>query len=342
MKQRLPQLPVQGPCSEAMERPHLCGVCRRAEAVRGLRRCSLVISESPPLQALLAKAAVVARTSSSAVIRGETGSGKEVVARLIHANSPRRAAPFVAVNVAALPPELLESELFGHVRGAFTGAVATTPGLFGEADGGTLLLDEIGEMPLALQAKLLRVLQEGEIRRVGEAKGRPVDVRVLSATHRDLKALVASGRFREDLYYRLHVFGLVVPPLRERRADVFPLAQMFAARLGLDELRFSREARAAFERYPWPGNVRELGNVVEHAAAFAAGGVVEVADLPDDLQAPGAAGVTDRAKPLLSLAEVERQHIASVLAACGQNFGEASKVLGISRTTLWRKVSTAP
>lgn len=326
-----------GPCVEPMERPALCGACRRSDARDGVRRCSLVIAESPALHALMRKASVVARTASSVVIHGETGTGKEVIARLLHANSPRRTAPFVAINVAALPSELLESELFGHVRGAFTGAVATTPGLFGEANGGTLLLDEIGEMPLVLQAKLLRVLQEGEIRRVGESKGRPVDVRVLSATHRVLKALVRQGRFREDLYYRLHVFGLTVPPLRERRADILPLARMFAARMGVHELRLSHKARAILEQYRWPGNVRELGNVVEHACAFAPSGVIEPTHLPEELLDSPA--ITSDV-PLVSLAEVERQHIAAVLAACGNNSVEAAKVLGISRTTLWRKVSS--
>ena len=338
-RRELRHLPVVGPCAEPMERPRLCGVCRHVEADHGVRRCSLVVSESAPLRSLVAKLAVVARTASSVVVHGETGSGKEVVARLIHANSARSAGPFVAVNVAALPPELLESELFGHVRGAFTGAVSTTAGLFGEADRGTLFLDEIGEMPLPLQAKLLRVLQEGEIRRVGESKGRPVDVRVLSATHRDLKALVAQGRFREDLYYRLRVFALAVPPLRERRADVLPLARMFAARLGVLEVRFSREARAALERYRWPGNVRELGNVVEHALAFAAGGTIEASHLPEELVATAPDDVTATPE-VLSLAEVERLHIARVLAACAQNHVEAAKRLGISRTTLWRKLST--
>ncbi|MBS2020523.1 MAG: sigma 54-interacting transcriptional regulator [Deltaproteobacteria bacterium] len=323
-----------------MDRPALCGVCRRSEEVDGLRRCSLVVSESPALRAVMARAAVVARTTSSVVVHGETGTGKEVVARLVHANSPRRSGPFVAVNVAALPPELLESELFGHVRGAFTGAVTTTQGLFGEADGGTLFLDEIGEMPLPLQAKLLRVLQEGEVRRVGESKGRRVDVRVVSATHRDLKALVAQGSFREDLYYRLRVFGLVVPPLRDRRADILPLAQMFAARLGHHELRFSREARAALEKYRWPGNVRELGNVVEHAVAFAEGGLVEVAHLPEEVTSSGPAAPP--AGALRSLAEMEHQHISAVLAACDNNQVLAAKVLGISRTTLWRKLSAPP
>ena len=324
-----------------MERPRLCGTCRHAEPTAGLRRCSLVVSESPALRKVLARVAVVAKTSSSVVIHGETGTGKEVIAKLLHSNGPRKTKPFVAVNVAALPSELLESELFGHVRGSFTGATATTPGLFGEADGGTIFLDEIGELPLPLQAKLLRVLQEGEIRRVGEPKARPVDVRVVSATHRDLADLVAKGRFREDLYYRLRVFSLVVPPLRERPADVMPLASMFAARLGVPGLVFTRAARRILERYRWPGNVRELGNVVEQAAAFAEGGVVDVDQRPEELRgAPPSNPSAD--SPLVSLAEIERRHIARVLAACAQSHGEAAKILGISRTTLWRKLSAAP
>jgi two-component system response regulator HydG len=305
--------------------------------VDGLRRCSRVVAESAALRQLLARCAVVAQTKSSAVIHGETGTGKEVVARLIHSNGPRHARPFVAVNVAALPSELLESELFGHVKGAFTGAAGTTDGLFGEADGGTLLLDEIGEMPLPLQAKLLRVLQDGEIRRVGEARARPVDVRVLSATHRDLKALVASGRFREDLFYRLRVFTLSVPPLRERRDDIVPLARMFAGRLGVAELKLTARARALLERYAWPGNVRELGNVVEHAIAYAGGGAVEVAHLPEDLEA--APAPPPSGGDLVSLAQVERAHIGRVLRSCDNNQERAARILGISRSTLWRKLS---
>jgi len=338
------RLPLAGPCTEPMERPGLCGLCRRSEAQDGLRRCSLVVSESATLRALMERASVAARTSSSVVIHGETGSGKEVVARLIHANSARRTGPFVAVNVAALPGELLESELFGHVRGAFTGAVSTTQGLFGEAEKGTLLLDEIGEMPLVMQAKLLRVLQEGEVRRVGESRGRAVDVRVLSATHRDLKSLVAQGRFREDLYYRLRVFGLIVPPLRERRADILPLAHMFAARIGRPQLKFAPRAQEVMEAYSWPGNVRELGNAVEHAAAFAEGGLVEDAHLPEELhESRGGAqrGRAARLPSLLSLADVERQHIEEVLSACAHNQAEAARILGISRTTLWRKIARA-
>jgi two-component system response regulator HydG len=332
------RLPMVGPCNEAMERVRLCGVCRLAPEVDGLRRCSKVVAESPALREVLARCAVVAQTSSSAVIHGETGTGKEVIAKLIHSNGPRHGRPFVAVNVAALPSELLESELFGHVKGAFTGAAGTTSGLFGEADGGTLLLDEIGEMPLSLQAKLLRVLQEGEIRRVGEARARPVDVRVLSATHRDLKLLVAGGRFREDLYYRLKVFTLTLPPLRERRDDIVPLVRMFAGRLGVAELKLSTRARTLLERYAWPGNVRELGNVVEHAVAYARGGMIEAGHLPEELGAVPAASSPGEVR-LRSLDEVEREHIAHVLKSCDNSQEQAARVLGISRSTLWRKLS---
>lgn len=304
-----------------------------------MRRCSRVVAESVALREVLSRCAVVAQTASSAVIHGETGTGKEVIAKLIHSNGPRHARPFVAVNVAALPAELLESELFGHVKGAFTGAATTTSGLFGEAEGGTLLLDEIGEMPLPLQAKLLRVLQEGEARRVGEARARPVDVRVLSATHRDLKALVASGRFREDLFYRLRVFALNVPPLRERRDDIVPLARMFAARLGVAELKLAARTRALLEKYGWPGNVRELGNVVEHAVAFARGRPIELEHLPDDLASTPLSPAPGEQR-LKSLDAVEREHIARVLACCSNNQEQAARVLGISRSTLWRKLSS--
>jgi transcriptional regulator with PAS, ATPase and Fis domain len=331
-------LPVVGPCTEPVEQLRLCGICRRSSEIDGLRRCSQVIAESPAMRQLLARTGVVATTTSSVVIHGETGAGKEVIARLIHANSARHAKPFVAVNVAALPPDLLESELFGHVKGSFTGALTTTAGLFGEADGGTLLLDEIGEMPPPLQAKLLRVLQEGEIRRVGEPRARPIDVRVLSATHRDLEALVAEGRFREDLYYRLKVFTLSVPPLRERREDILPLAELLAGRRDAPKLRLSTNARKALERYGWPGNVRELGNVIEHAVAFARGGPIQTEHFPEAL------GVAPRDRPrkeerLRSLRDVEREHIARVMRACGENQGEAARVLGIGRSTLWRKLS---
>ncbi|MGC4091191.1 MAG: sigma-54 dependent transcriptional regulator [Polyangiaceae bacterium] len=268
------------------------------------------------------------------LIRGETGSGKEVLAKLLHANGRREAKPFLAVNVAALPPELLESELFGHVRGAFTGAATTTDGLFGEAEGGTLLLDEIGEMPLTLQAKLLRVLQEREVRRVGEARPRQVDVRVLSATHRDLDALVAAGRFREDLYYRLKVFSLTVPPLRERREDLLPLGRLFADRLGVSELKISASARSILEQYAWPGNVRQLSNVIEHALAFASGSAIDTQHLPEEFE-PRRRTSTGIFR---TLAAVEQEHVEGVMRACDGNQMRAAKVLGIGRSTLWRKL----
>jgi two-component system response regulator HydG len=253
----------------------------------------------------------------------------------LHSNSKRENKPFVAVNVAALPPELMESELFGHVKGSFTGAFATTPGLFGEADGGTLFLDEIGDMPLALQAKLLRVLQEREVRRVGETRARRIDVRVLCATHRDLAALVRDGRFREDLYYRMKVFSLSVPPLRARVEDIVPLARLSAGRLGIERMELSAEAQKALETYRWPGNVRELNNAIEHAAAFAQGAPIDVRHLPEELRAPPA---TRAAASLRPLVDVERDHLRHVLAACEGNQAMAAKVLGIGRSTLWRKL----
>jgi two-component system response regulator HydG len=331
---------VRAPCREPVQTSRLCGLCRVSPEIDGLRRCSRVVADSASMQRLLARAGVVTATSSAVLINGETGTGKEVVARLIHSNSRRQSRPFVAVNVAALPPELLESELFGHVKGAFTGAVTTTNGLFGDADGGTVLLDEIGEMPLRLQAKLLRFLQEGEVRRVGETRARRVDVRIISATHRELRALVAAQQFRDDLYYRLNVVSLNVPPLRERREDIVGLARMFGQRLGGPPLQLTQPARNWLENHTWPGNVRQLGSAIEHALAFAQGAPVDLGHLPEDLTAPaapplGASGV------LRTLAAVERDHIRAVLAACRNNQVEAARVLGIGRSTLWRKLSAA-
>jgi two-component system response regulator HydG len=317
--------------------PRLCPVCRLAPDVGGLRRCSRVVAESAAMRALLTRAAPIAAAGAAPVIlRGETGSGKEVVARTLHANSPRRGRPFVAINVAALPAELLESELFGHVKGAFTGAVASKAGLFEAADGGTLFLDEIAEMPAALQAKLLRALQDGELRRVGDTRAFAVDVRILCATHRDLADAVERRAFREDLYYRLKVFTLEVPPLRERRADILPLARLFAARHGAATPRFTPAACAALEGWRWPGNVRELENAVQHGVVLAGGGDIDVAHLPDELRERRPA--RPRARPLRTLAEAERDHILEVLEACGGNQIRAAEVLGIGRTTLWRKL----
>jgi len=328
---------LRAPCKEPLQAPRLCGLCRVSPEVDGLRRCSRVVAESASMQRLLARAGVVAPTGAPVLITGETGTGKEVVARLVHANSPRQARPFAAVNVAALPPELIESELFGHVKGAFTGAVSTTNGVLGDADGGTVLLDEIGEMPQRIQAKLLRFLQGGEARRVGEARPRHLNVRVISATHRDLGALVREQAFREDLYYRLNVVSLVVPPLRERPEDVIPLARMFGLRLGLPSLELSARARRWLERFSWPGNVRQLGSVLEHGIAFARGAAIDLEHFPVELTAERAPAPARSV--LRPLADVEREHVRAVLAACGNNQAEAARILRIGRSTLWRKLA---
>jgi two-component system response regulator HydG len=298
-----------------------------------------MVAESPVMRALLARAAAMARSDAPIVLQGETGTGKEVLAQALHATSPRAERRFVAVNCGALPSELMESELFGHVRGAFSGAVADKPGLFEEAHGGTLFLDEVGDLPLPLQVKLLRALQDGEVRRVGATRPAAVDARILTATHRDLRGLVQRGEFREDLYYRLKVFSLTLPPLRERREDILPLARQLIALGGAAATGFSAAAEAALLEYPWPGNIRELANAVRHGAALARGAAVDLEDLPDEVRAPvprASAGDPVR-RPL---AQVERDHVLAVVAACGGRQAEAARVLGIARNTLWRKLES--
>ncbi|MEI8258725.1 MAG: sigma-54 dependent transcriptional regulator [Deltaproteobacteria bacterium] len=304
--------------------------------IGGLRRCSRIVAESPAMRALLVRAAPIAGADASVVLLGESGSGKEVLARALHANGPRRSKPFVPVNVAALPADLLESELFGHARGAFTGATQAHRGLFLAAEGGTLFLDEIGEMPLPLQAKLLRALQDGEIRHVGDSTSFSVDVRIVCATHADLRGLVAQSRFREDLYYRLKVFALTVPPLRERVEDIMPLAQMFLERERYEGPGFTPKARRALEQHTWSGNVRELANAVKHGAVLAMGGPIGPEHLPEEVTHP--TGARPAGKSMRTLADVEREHVLRVLEACGGQQSEAARVLGIARNTLWRKM----
>jgi DNA-binding NtrC family response regulator len=303
--------------------------------IGGVRSCSRLVARSEAMRTLLSKVAIVAGSDAPVVIEGESGTGKEVLARTIHANSPRAEGAFVAVNVAALPADLLESELFGHARGAFTGATAPKPGLFETAAGGTLFLDEIGEMPHAPQVKLLRALQDGEIRRVGETRAFSVDVRILCATNADLRADLASARFRSDLYYRLRVFSFVVPPLRERREDILPLAHVLLERTRHASRRFTPAAEHALETYAWPGNVRELGNAVQHGAILSRNADIDVVHLPDDV-----ASMT--VQPTLArfdtLAVVERTHVLRVLESCRGNQAAAARILGIARTTLWRKM----
>lgn len=287
------------------------------------------------MQALMRRVARFAKSDAPVVILGETGTGKEVIARTLHENGPRASKPFVAINVAALPSELLESELLGHSKGAFTGASSAKRGLVEEASGGTLFLDEIGEMPLPLQAKLLRILQDGEVRRLGETKAFAVDVRIVCATHRDLEELVRKGAFREDLYFRLNVLGLRVPPLRERREDVLPLAHALLHAESRSVVRFTDKAAALLTSHDWPGNVRELANAIQHGIALAEGREIDIDDLPEGL---GKRKNSLQPPELRSLAEVERDHILRVLDACNGSQTEAAKILGIGRNTLWRKL----
>jgi two-component system response regulator HydG len=316
--------------------PCRCDICGLETVVESIRSVTQVVAVSEAMQAVLLRVRDFADADAPVVVFGESGTGKEIVARALHANGGRRAKPFVAINVAAVPSELLESELFGHVRGAFTGAATAKEGLLEAASGGTLFLDEIGEMPLPLQAKLLRAVQEGEVRRVGDTRTFGVDVRFVCATHRDLKALIARGQFREDLYYRLKVLSVRVPPLRERRADILPLAQALMAAEKRPSAGFSPAAEQALLAYPWPGNVRELGNAVKHGCALARGGTIQPSHLPEEVTA---AAVTVAEDPeLRTLAEVERDHVLRVLRRVGGSPQEAAQLLGVGRTTLWRKL----
>ncbi|HHN45922.1 MAG TPA: sigma-54-dependent Fis family transcriptional regulator [Planctomycetes bacterium] len=294
---------------------------------------------------------LLAQSSATALITGESGTGKELVARALHTAGPRAGGPFVAVNSAGLPSGLAESELFGHRKGAFTGAAADSDGLFASADGGTIFLDEIADMPLELQPKLLRAIETLEIRPVGSDTSRRVNVRIIAATNRDLEAEVAAGRFRQDLFYRLNVVRIHVPPLRERAEDVLELAEHFLASRRDEKLirGFTPEAVAALEAYAWPGNARELENAVERAAALSTGTIIDIPDLPRQLaelhRLPAAAPAdpasrTDTAAgaPLLTLKETERITVMRSMALTGGDKSRAARILGINRATLYRKL----
>jgi DNA-binding NtrC family response regulator len=314
---------------------------RRRAAGHGYRRVDGIVGRSRPMLQLLQQVSRVAGSQAPVLITGETGVGKELVARAVHRTSGRES--FVPLNCGAIPPNLLESELFGHVKGAFTGADRDHTGLFEAADGGTLFLDEIAEMPLALQSKLLRVLQSGELRRVGDTDSRHVQVRVITATHCDVARAVAEGSFREDLFYRINVVRLDVPPLRERTADIPLLAEQFLATIaerdGQPVKHLSPAAIATLITYPWPGNVRELQNVIERTAIFTDGPEIDIQDLPEDIRVSMPASVVyERIGHELTLAELERQHILAVLQRVGGNRSRAAEVLGVPRRTLYRRL----
>ncbi len=299
-----------------------------------------MVAKSASMRKLIELARRTAKVDSTVLVTGESGTGKERMARMIHEESSRAGGPFVAINVGAVPENLLESELFGHAKGAFTGATQDRPGLFEAAHGGTLLLDEIGDMPLSMQVKLLRALQEREIRRVGENKNRPINVRIIAATHRDLGQEVIAGRFRQDLYYRLRVIELKVPALRERKDDILPLARVLldeaVQRAGRNISGISPEAASQLLRYDWPGNVRELENAMERAVALASGPRVDAEDLADEVRMalPG----TWVPGQVRKLDDVERDYILAVLDAVGGNRGQAAEQLGIGSATLYRKL----
>ena len=301
------------------------------------------IGSSPGMRKVGGLMRRVVDSDVSVLVTGDSGTGKELVAKALHFNGPRRKGPFVAINCASVPETLIETEMFGHERGAFSGATARRAGCFEQADGGTLLLDEIGDMPVALQAKLLRVLQEREIRRVGGKTTIPIDVRVIASTHRDLEAAMREGVFREDLYYRLAVFPIDVPPLRTRREDIPLLAEHFrkkhAKRLGVSVRAISTAATALLARYDWPGNVRELENVICRSLVLETSDVLQAATLPAELKPPNLPhGTPDAPATLGTLADLERQAIADAIEKSDHNLTAPRAPLGIDRTTLHRKL----
>ena len=331
----LPELEKR--CLLAWNRGQLQKENRQLKAIiqRSLPKTNM-IGDSPAMQQVNRLIERAGPTDKAILIQGESGTGKELVARALQAQSLRAEQPFVTINCAALPEQLVESELFGHEKGSFTGATATKPGLFEVADGGTLFIDEIGELPLSLQPKLLRVLEDGSLRRVGSHKERKVSVRIVAATNRDLATEAAEGRFREDLYYRINVLTIELPPLRERGSDVVLLISSF---LGKD-WKCSDQAHQALVNYSWPGNVRQLINVIERAKILADDGVIEIDDLPSEvvnsepLVRP--ADASESIRSTTRLEDIERDHVVSVLAQHNGNKAQTARALGIHRRKLYR------
>jgi DNA-binding NtrC family response regulator len=317
--------------------------------LQGRFEFSNIIGTSPAMKAVFERMSRIVKTDSTVLITGESGTGKELVARALHFNGMRKHKPFVAVNCSAIPEMLLESELFGHERGSFTGAIRDKTGKFEAANHGTIFLDEIGTMPLHLQTKLLRVLQEQEVERVGSNKSIKLDVRVLSATNNDLEQQVRQGLFREDLYYRLNVIPLHLPPLRDRKQDIMALVTVFLEKcyrlMGRSPMSISKRALEVLEHYAWPGNVRELENLVERLVALTEGDVIHVEDLPAEVCGQGAVSgdvtleLTEQGMDMVAtIAEIERNLISQALLLAGGVKARAASLLGINRTTLVEKM----
>ena len=338
-----------------LENRRLRSELHRYRSLMAVEQLNGIIGQSPAMQQLFHQIRQIASADGPVLIQGESGTGKELVARALHELSPRKAKPYMVVNCGGIPAELMESEFFGHAAGAFTGARTQRAGLFQQAEGGTLLLDELGEMPLALQAKLLRALQDGMVRPVGSDHEIQLDVRVIGATNRNLTELVADGSFREDLFYRLETFGIQIPPLRARGDDIQQLAEFFLARFNARQQRsiqgFSDESLAIFTRYSFPGNVRELQNAVERAATFCDTPLIEPRHLPQRIReqpqqseqstttadlAAAPLPSSDNAEGLPDLETVQRQYIHQVLNATQGNKRKAADILGITRRTLYR------
>jgi DNA-binding NtrC family response regulator len=326
-----------------VENKHLKQEIRRAAGTKGTSTVSRPIGKSRRFLDVLRLAEQVAPTDSTVLVGGESGTGKELLARFLHDASLRADGPFMSINCGALPETLLESELFGHVKGSFTGAVRDKQGLFAAARGGTFFMDEVGEMPASLQVKLLRVLQQREVIPVGATEAIPVDVRIIAATNRDLEEEVRRGNFRSDLFYRLNVVAMDLPPLRDRRDDLILLIDCFLQDLagaGEEPKALSVEAMDAVMVYEWPGNVRELQNALEHATVFARGPLLEPQHLPDRITRQKKEPlVAERSQPNPTLDLIERSYIMFVLQAEGGNKTRAAEVLGIDPSTLYRKLS---
>jgi len=308
---------------------------------------NVVTGKSQVMEQLFGLVAKVAKTDSSVLITGESGTGKEIVARLIHFGGARADAPFVTVNCSAIPRDLLESELFGHKRGAFTGAFDTKRGSFEQADGGTFFLDEIGDMRLEMQAKILRVLEDKKVRKVGSEDEVPVDVRVIAATNKELGKEIKAGRFREDLFYRLNTVQIAIAPLREHREDIPLFARhflkVFSTEMKKPVTDFSEEALSVMSSHDWPGNVRELRNAVERALIFAGSGeLIRTSHFPPELREKANMSSSSPAKDFKSLRVMELNYIREVLNACDGNKARAAEILGISPSTIWRKLGEEP